>query len=568
MSFTKLFISMPSRYKWAIFLGLTAIGFGGVGWWRSSLELTHLDILYRALSVFGFNDTYRDLPAGQFTWTLEVARFLGPASLLIVASAALFDVLGKTRIRRTAAKIKDLRGVIVGASPYAFSAIEGARRDGSKLLHLGANATNKEGALFRLPWDDRSRKELMLATYASRAKYILVSAETDSETLVLAVAATKLSKHPRVTAIVSGGRLADDYSDLLANGNKGCAYPLRILAASSLSARHLHLHNPPFLRARAENQKRVHAVIVGFGETGEALARDLAVNCLTLGLDRPRLTVIDPLMAEREAALRQRVPELDETVVFEGVLGGFGNGLNPPKLLDPEHDKITHAYICLGNDGDTLAAEGALRQWLRLSGQPDVPVFLKLRESGILASSENTTVFGSTDQTVELSGWTDDAFDDAASTLHRFYRTALSEHRKEAHGLDTAQNWDSQTPDIQRSNRAVVSHISAKLFSVGIDATHWLGKASIPYLQHESGMLGRIEALARLEHDRWNAERRWSGWRYSGTPRKDGGKKLDDLKMHPDLVPYDLLDVESQEYDRASIRILEKLLTTRASAKR
>ena len=51
--------------------------------------------------------------------------------------------------------------------------------------------------------------------------------------------------------------------------------------------------------------------MVGFGQTGQAIARDLIVNCRTSYLALPRLTIIDPMAEALEGVLRVRAPELD-----------------------------------------------------------------------------------------------------------------------------------------------------------------------------------------------------------------------------------------------------------------
>jgi serine/threonine protein kinase len=52
--------------------------------------------------------------------------------------------------------------------------------------------------------------------------------------------------------------------------------------------------------------------------------------------------------------------------------------------------------------------------------------------------------------------------------------------------------------------------------------------------------------LSRNNHDVWARGRIGEGWQY-------GDVRNDDRKMHPDLVPYDLLTVGEQEYDRQTV---------------
>ncbi len=51
------------------------------------------------------------------------------------------------------------------------------------------------------------------------------------------------------------------------------------------------------------------------------------------------------------------------------------------------------------------------------------------------------------------------------------------------------------------------------------------------------------ERLAENAHDVWAAGRIRAGWTY-------GANRNDDLKTHPDLIPYDQLPESEKEYDR------------------
>ncbi len=64
-----------------------------------------------------------------------------------------------------------------------------------------------------------------------------------------------------------------------------------------------------------------------------------------------------------------------------------------------------------------------------------------------------------------------------------------------------------------------------------------------------------VEALARVEHDRWVAERLADGWTFA--PVKDA-----DAKTSPYLVPYDELTEEIKDYDREPMRGLVEQLAT------
>lgn len=61
-----------------------------------------------------------------------------------------------------------------------------------------------------------------------------------------------------------------------------------------------------------------------------------------------------------------------------------------------------------------------------------------------------------------------------------------------------------------------------------------------------------IKLLARLEHDRWNDERLLDGWELGKTERR--------LQIHENLMPWDCITVEIQQYDVESVESLPEVL--------
>ena len=57
---------------------------------------------------------------------------------------------------------------------------------------------------------------------------------------------------------------------------------------------------------------------------------------------------------------------------------------------------------------------------------------------------------------------------------------------------------------------------------------------------------GLVERLSEHNHDHWAKRRIADGWTH-------GHERSDELKTHPDLVPYDDLSEDEKEYDRTSV---------------
>lgn len=106
-------------------------------------------------------------------------------------------------------------------------------------------------------------------------------------------------------------------------------------------------------------------------------------------------------------------------------------------------------------------------------------------------------------------------------------------------------SFDEQPEVLQESNRDQVRDIPSKVRA--------LGYRIVPAAQAPAGRAisafrpEEIEELARMEHERWAAERLRAGW-VAGPERDDA------RRVHPDLVPYDELSEQVRDYDRDAVR--------------
>lgn len=62
-------------------------------------------------------------------------------------------------------------------------------------------------------------------------------------------------------------------------------------------------------------------------------------------------------------------------------------------------------------------------------------------------------------------------------------------------------------------------------------------------LERAAAIMGdAVEAIARVNHDKWAAERISQGWRY-------GAVRDDARKLHPDLIPFEYLTEAEKRFD-------------------
>jgi hypothetical protein len=539
---------------WVIpLLVVVTLALGTWGW--IEYGQTFGNALYRSAALFAYNDVYGG-GAGATDWRFRTARWFGLVAVFSTALVALGALLQSQLALGVARRFRQ-EVVIVGGDGVATAGFEAARAIGASVLWLGAPALSTASIrAIALPWPPEEPTTTVLE-HAVDASHVLVSLEDDAQALALARAARAAAPKALITVMMRDVRLAEDAAATLNEART------RVLSRAAISARSLNLAHPPFLIARDLGHRRIHALILGFGHTGQAIARDLIVNCRTTYLARPRITVIDPQAKALEGVFRVRAPEADASAEFEFIEGQVGStAISPdPMVLAravSEAGPITTAYVCLAADSDALAAAGMLQSLTRAIdiGQP--AIFVRLRDSATVDGRgaegrglDALVPFGDLDDILEASEFLSNRPDAAARAFNEAYRRSLSPEVRDDPANRSAYAWDVLDETFRQANRDVVAHVPAKLASAGIDPALWRGVRGLPQLTE--GALYRnaeeLEALSELEHERWSAQRRMDGWRWTDRPAKDESRRL-----HPSLTAYEALSDPIKEFDRENVR--------------
>jgi RyR domain len=542
---------------WAIpVLAILTVALGVWGWEARGYHLA--DALFRTTGLFDTANGFYDVkPRENADWRFAIAEWTGFATLSATFFLTIFALL-QARATQAAARWRRQHVIIVGGEGIASRAFEAAQRAGKSVIWLGAPVLNASSArAFALPWplDDHSA---IIAQYAKGPDHILLAEEDDADALVLTRAARVVAPDAFITVLMRDVRLAEDAAATLNEART------RVLSVAEVAARALCIDHPPFLIAQEVGHKRIHALIVGFGQHGQAIASDIIVNCRTTYLGLPSITVIDPNAKALEGVLRVRAPEIDACAHFTFIEGRFGSqGVAPDAnrlgLALAEAGPVTAAYVCLHLDAEALSTAGMLQSLLRAVdiGQPKI--FVRLRESETLEHTAGAyqglnalTAFGDLESVIEASEFLSNTPDSAARAFSAAYRAALPPEERDDPANRSARPWDELDESFRQSNRDAVAHIPAKLASAGIDPALWIGLAGPPKLAPGSCLFANdedCEKLAELEHERWNTERRMDGWRSTTLPARDNLRRL-----HPSLVPYEALTEEVKEYDRVMVR--------------
>ncbi|MAK60151.1 MAG: hypothetical protein CMK09_04155 [Ponticaulis sp.] len=575
---------------------------GYKGWREYNID--HLESMYRTIGAFEFDEIYLTEPEDdtRLSWFgeankdnrpdvniwLQIARLTGVGTLFAAVILTLSGFLSENW-KRFWIKLRKKDILILGSGPFTKDAmalianspdkkLKNVKRR-HKVLHLGASSFSCSQSSFflgkyraTLPWADPDLPEITLRTHARSGRHVLVSEEEDSETIELATklrdmrkkhdTSSSWSRTLTITAILRDARLAED-----ANLNWSDDV-LSFVDSSSLAVRRLHRQHPPFRQAKGFGHDRINALIVGFGDMGKAVAGDLAMNCAVDGFQKQKITVVDPHVNARTEALKLRSPEYNELFELERLPGAFGWGDIPPPSSTNVPEKVSAVYVCLSDDTSALAALSDVRIWLQRSGHIQVPIFVHLRHAALLKKfddkqpDENAAplyVFGDRTSILEESGFLNPDADKEARRIHAAYCAGVPEAERWKRGETVTKNnestvsWFDLKPKYKASTRAVVDHIHAKLFSLDKLSGDMVEKcpdfSKNPIVLDEADM----DNQARLEHDRFIAERRWAGWRAAET-------KNADLLLHNCFIPYDQLDEKTQGYDKEIVERVMKVL--------
>jgi hypothetical protein len=339
------------------------------------------------------------------------------------------------------------------------------------------------------------------------------------------------------------------------------------------------LREHPIPRAASTGAGPATVVVVGLGRFGESLVLQAAMDWRTgtgggeaqedqTG-ERLRLLIVDRDAVALAESLELRYPWLGSVcqlepwaIDVEAAAFTRGDFLGPTNSGPPA---VVAAYVCLDDDSAGLVAGLTLQRHLRNTG---VAVVVRMVHGAGLAALLGEQTGGTGFQGLHAFGlldrlWNPELlfagdYERIARAMHeRYVRQRTAAIRKDPGGEDWEGSaasdpsllpWEDLDEGLRESNRAQAAHIGTKLATVDCE----LAPLTDPRAAAFRFTAEEVERLARLEHDRWMAERNDQGW--------SRGRR--DTRAHttPYLVPWEELDEDGKERDRLFIRGLPGFL--------
>ena len=538
------------RHEFSILFALALftllLGYVGlVRYYRATGEPQSLfEFLYQTIQIFSLGLGV----GGEIPWELDLARFLGPMVLAVAGVKALLAIFEEQLEWHRARRLTD-HVIVCGLSEKGRNLTADFLHRGSSVVVVEIDASNESirslrdlGAVVLVA--DAKDPSVLRRAGSTRARYMIAACGNDGTNVEIAVAANKLlldssAERPMQCFIhIADLFLLSEFKRQNIFMHTAAGFQVRFFNLHLLAAR--ALFDPRITRriAEAGRDEQIGFLVIGFGGLGQSVALQIAHFAHFGAGRRPRLIVVDREMETIEPVFGRQFAAVD-TICKASY---HGMDMRGPELAHAAPEWIAEglhlAVICLASDSEALSCALSLRP---LIGERDTCVFLD-ENAGLAAfiSDEDFVemahidAFGARDETCTPEVVVDEVQDVLARAIHDYYR--------ELYGGD---HWD-QLADYQRdSNRLAADHLAVKLYTVGCE----MGPRADGFLFAD----GEIELMARMEHERWRAEKFLDGW-------QPGETRDNKAKRHPDLLAYGELPESSREKNREAVRAIPEIL--------
>jgi hypothetical protein len=411
--------------------------------------------------------------------------------------------------------------------------------------------------------------EILEATGAPRARLVILMRDSVNENITLTRAVLSLALDSELLSCMCMveprlGRSGFKIHDYL---EPEMMSRVRVFSDAELIARRVLRDYPPDLTVAHINQS-VHVMLVGMGSIGQAIILQLArIGHYRSGL-RPKVTIVDQHATARWQELSDSYPAIShwlEVKIEEKKIESIQS--SDVEVWLGNEAVINVAYVCIKNELVNLRISQLLVNCINLvdvrnKHSPNVvaldpPGGLLLRDlANNIKYQDHLKLFSLFDfKGLEWGAGNKGGFlweidDERARKLHESYcATDDAECKKDPSRIRAQANrpWDELDESLRESNRLSADHFEVKMRAVG--------RQIIMDDSAEEALLtsDELELLARMEHNRWWAERSLNGWTFAEN-------QFNAQKLHPNLVPYENLSTQVQDKDRKNILDIIKII--------
>ena len=334
-----------------------------------------------------------------------------------------------------------------------------------------------------------------------------------------------------------------------------------------------------YVSLATDDDPPAHLLIMGDNLATQYLILEAAQMYHFANLKKTRITVVADDITEISSKINSLYPFLEKTVEVRYI--------NKEEFfVDPcpvVCDDISVCFVALDDDGKSVYYSRKLRQHLFSQGRDskesslrsynryadfeksNPPIKALLPRNTALVNIFKDVAFEMKALNIELINMDDEVCnkktivdnrkEEDFIAKHIHYEWAKSQAAKNKTRLGSMQDeWDLIKDSQKDSNRLPARHLFIKLRFVHADLSDQTTGEELDFDSLEPEVWDRI---ARMEHNRWNAEKYINGFvQIEGVSDKNLGNFLKgNLKCHWDLVPFDDLSKETQDYDKFTFRM-------------
>jgi voltage-gated potassium channel Kch len=540
--------------RWLIVLAAAAVafiaGYIGLGEYLSHQIVPEFgtgwaDILFYDLQLFVFNAAPAE-GTGPFPVTLEIARFLAPATTALAGVETVRLLLGE-QLRRWSAASASGHAIVTGDGPVAVELARKLREEYRRVVLVSSNwATTAQARRHRLldVSGDPTDPGTLRAAGLGRADALYACASLSAANAATALRAREISQaYGRSLITYAQVRDPEICTALRARriGAEGdLRFRLDFFSVEDTAARVL-LDRYPLVRDGAQPAQ---AVIIGFGRLGRAVLREIA--------RRPR-----PGGSLVSVRVRGETPETVSNFLnlFPVILRNCSVTCDSDAPQPPGGNVLTHTFVCLPDNDDALNAGLAAAQSLTSRSDRVVICMSEPSPFGEVLTGKKAllddvegrlTVFEVIEEACTPARIREDLADQLARAIHRAYVDNCAARGVSPQLNPSMRPWEELPDDLKHANFAQAAHIGTKLNAIDCVVTPESGNT-----QEFAFNAEEIEQLAEMEHRRWAQERQAEG--YVQGPNREG-------KQHLDLVDWQYLSDNAREKDRDAIREVPAVL--------